>query len=161
MKILQKVVKIWIFPPICLKMTCCWEKSSNVSKKFRLTLLASQSVQNSNSNFHNSLSDLHKNPGKFLNKRHLYKWNAIQIQLHKNTFLHCGLGWPEWTYTRIWGVDKKATFSHKSSKFDTRIWKEEFISSIRNMCAVESILIMFKNVEKTRLCLKVWAIKAT
>ena len=79
------------------------------------------------------------------------------IQLHKNTFLHCGLGWPEWTYTRIWGVDKKATFSHKSSKFDTRIWKEEFISSI----AVESILIMFKNVEKTKLCPKVWAIKAT
>ena len=119
-------------------------------------LLVSQSVQNNN-----FLSDLHKNPDKLLYQRRLYKWNAIQIQLHKNIVLRCGLGWPEWTYTRIWGVDKKATFSHKSSKFDTRIWKEEFISSIRNMCAaVESILIMFKNVEKTRLCPKVWAIKA-
>ena len=97
---------------------------------------------------------LHKNLDKLLSKRRLYKWNAIQIELHKNAFLHCGLGWPEWTYTRKWGVDKKATFSHKSSKFDTRIWKEEFISSIRNMCAaVESIVIIFKNVEKTRLCI--------
>ena len=37
-------MNIWIFLPICL-IWCCWEKSSKISKMFRLTTIASQLVE--------------------------------------------------------------------------------------------------------------------
>ena len=75
-KIRKEVVKIWNFLPICLESYVSEKNQANVSKKFRLTTLASQSVlfgqANKNSNFHNFLSDFHTNPNKLLNQRCLY-----------------------------------------------------------------------------------------
>ena len=54
-------------------MTCCWEKSSNLSKKFRLTTLASQPVWTGKSIFHNFLHGVMNNPDELLNQRRLYQ----------------------------------------------------------------------------------------
>ena len=55
------------FPAHLSEMTCCWDKSSNFSKNFRLTTLVSESVE--------WLSNLQNiNPDELLKQRRLYSY---------------------------------------------------------------------------------------
>ena len=70
-------------------MTCYREKSSNLSKKFRLTKLASQSVEQFYLGRKNKISIFNNNPDELLNpKKVTFNYSHLNIFTHSTFFIY-------------------------------------------------------------------------
>ena len=70
-------------------MTYCWEKSNKLSKKFRLTTLAFQSVEQFYLGRKNKISIFNNNPDKPLNpKKVTFNYSHLNICTHSTFFIY-------------------------------------------------------------------------